>query len=145
MNAPRADPAPWYAAGLHFECVEFGNCCRSHGDYEYVYLADFDVDAISQYLGLSRFDFLTRFCAAEDGWTYLRNQGSACVFLEKGRCEIYPVRPKQCSTWPFWTENLEQEVWEGAVTACCPGIGQGRRYTAEEISGIARERDDWYR
>jgi Fe-S-cluster containining protein len=50
----------------------------------------------------------------------------ACAFLdENNRCKIYPVRPKQCATWPFWTENLERAAWEGPVKDCCPGIGKG--------------------
>ena len=44
-----------------------------------------------------------------------------CVFLkedpERGRktCSIYPVRPLQCRTWPFWPENLAEIAPAGIV------------------------------
>jgi uncharacterized protein len=63
----------------------------------------------------------------------------------ENHCRIYPVRPKQCDTWPFWKENLKKSVWEGSVAACCPGIGRGRRYLKEEIEALAEERADWYK
>jgi Fe-S-cluster containining protein len=71
--------------------------------------------------------------------------GADCPLLDEAqRCRAYAVRPKQCATWPFWTENLVPEVWHGPVSACCPGVGRGRLYTAADIRRIARERDRWY-
>ena len=73
-------------------------------------------------------------------------QKPACPFQEpSGVCSIYPVRPKQCATWPFWEENLaSEEVWNGPVAACCPGIGRGPLHPREEIERIARETEAWY-
>lgn len=136
----------FYEAGIAFECTGCGTCCCTHGDYSYVYLAEADLDAIAAYLGIARFELLERYCASEDGWVFLRSTDCDCLFLEDGRCRIYPVRPKQCATWPFWFENISSETtWSGPVSACCPGIGRGRRYTAQEIEAIAREREAWYR
>lgn len=135
----------WYEKGLRFSCTQCGNCCRNHGDYTYVYLAEHDVEAIARHLGLPRRRFLERYCRQEDGWVTLRMDAPACPFLEEdNRCGIYPVRPKQCATWPFWEENLERSVWEGAVQECCPGIGRGPLIPAEEVERIARETEDWY-
>ena len=61
-----------------------------------------------------------------------------------GRCRVYPVRPLQCATWPFWTENLKPETWNGPVRETCPGIGQGRLYSRAEIERLAAERDRWF-
>ena len=38
-------------------------------------------------------------------------KGPSCVFLdpETNFCQIYPVRPIQCSTYPFWSSLLENE------------------------------------
>ena len=50
-----------------------------------------------------------------------------CTFLDgrTRRCTIYPVRPAQCRTWPFWNSNLESpEAWDRAKSVC-PGMGQG--------------------
>jgi Fe-S-cluster containining protein len=137
-------PKPWYHKGLRFECTGCGNCCRNHGDYSYVYLAEADVRAIAAHLGLERAAFLERYCQEEDGWISLRMDRPACPFLtEANRCSIYPVRPKQCVAWPFWTENLERATWEGQVKECCPGIGSGQLHTQEEVERIARELEEW--
>jgi uncharacterized protein len=63
-----------------------------------------------------------------------------CVFLTrdaagKAGCVIYPVRPMQCRTWPFWNENLHSpETWRRAL-AKCPGTrhAEGRLYDLAHI------------
>jgi len=135
----------WYENGLRFSCTRCGNCCRNHGAYTYVYLAQADVSAIARHLGLAEPEFLARHCQIEDGYVSLRMDAPACPFLEPGNtCAIYPVRPKQCATWPFWKENLRRETWEGEVKADCPGIDRGELHPREEIERIARENEDWY-
>jgi Fe-S-cluster containining protein len=131
---------------LRFECTQCGNCCRNHGDYAYVYLTEPELKAIPAYLGLTRRQFLARYCTKEDGsWYSLRMDEPACPFLgEDNRCGIYQVRPKQCATWPFWEENLKQRTWEGPVKACCPGIDKGPVYSAEEVERRARETEEWF-
>ena len=33
-------------------------------------------------------------------------------------CTVYPVRPLQCRTWPFWPENLSsKQSWDHAASA----------------------------
>jgi Fe-S-cluster containining protein len=136
---------PWYANGLRFRCTGSGNCCQNHGDHDRVYLAERDVDAIADFLALTRAAFLKRWCHEEDGWTLLRNDGPACSFLDEDRrCTIYPVRPRQCATWPFWEENLVQETWEGPVKDCCAGVGQGPLIPLEEVERLARETEEWF-
>lgn len=136
---------PWYDKGLRFNCTQCGNCCRNHGDYSYVYLAERDIEAIAAHLGLSREAFLERHCQSEEGWVSLRTDAPACPFLEEDHsCAIYPVRPKQCATWPFWEENLEKATWEGPVKDCCPGLDWGTLYPAEEVERLARETEEWY-
>ena len=137
---------PWYDKGLRFSCQRSGNCCKTHGEYAYIYLAEDDVVAIASHLQLSTAEFLTRHCTEEDGYTLLRIDSPECPFLEEGhRCGIYPVRPKQCATWPFWQENLDDRArWEGPVRDCCPGIGQGDLHSREEVERLARETEEWY-
>ena len=65
--------------------------------------------------------------------------GYDCVFLDrddqgKALCRIYPVRPTQCRTWPFWPENLNRPSdWHRAAKTC-PGIDQGKLYTIDQIT-----------
>ena len=135
----------WYSNGLRFECQGSGNCCRNHGDYAYVYLLPAEVTAMAEHLGVSPDDFRARWCTEDDGWTCLRMDQPACPFLDSGnRCKVYPVRPKQCATWPFWTENLEEQAWEDVVKRCCPGVGRGPLHSRAEIERIARENDAHY-
>ncbi len=52
------------------------------------------------------------------------------------QCAIYPVRPSQCRSWPFWPENiLSPEDWQNTAVKC-PGINTGKLYTFEEIESI---------
>ena len=136
---------PWYAKGLRFQCTQCGNCCRNHGEYAYVYLSSADVEAISAHLGLSRRAFLRRYCTRDRGWITLRMDQPACPFLgADNRCGVYPVRPKQCATWPFWQDNLERATWDGPVRETCPGIGRGPLHSREEIERTAAETEAWY-
>jgi hypothetical protein len=70
-----------------------------------------------------------------------------CIFLQDNdgvrQCRIYSVRPAQCRTWPFWTENLASpDDWNRAALRC-PGINRGRLYTFEEIERIRKNRRWW--
>lgn len=135
---------PFHANGLRFSCTRCGNCCRNHGAYTYVYLADADVSAIARHLGMEQGAFLEAYCQREDGWVTLRMDSPACPFLEEGNtCAIYPVRPKQCATWPFWKENLRPATWR-EIARDCPGIDQGELVARAEIERIARETEQWY-
>lgn len=136
----------WYHKGLRFNCTACGECCRNHGDYTYVYLTERELEAIPAFLGISREEFLRRHCTKEPGqWPTLRMDQPACPFLGADNlCRIYPVRPKQCATWPFWEENLVEQTWKGPVAECCPGIGQGPLVPAEEVERIARETEEWF-
>lgn len=136
----------WYSNGLRFECRTCGNCCRNHGAYTYVNLTEVELSAIPAFLGLSRAEFLTRFCDKQAGFhPALLMDAPACPFLGADNlCAIHPVRPMQCRSWPFWSENLSEEVWRGPVKECCPGLDSGPLYPAAEIERIARESDQWY-
>ena len=134
----------WYEKGIKFECTACGKCCTNHGDYQYVYLGKSDMEAISAFLKLGIDEFFLKHCDTENGWIVLRPGPSHCEFLGENGCRIYPVRPKQCASWPFWSENLELETWMSQIVPCCEGVGRGALYPADEIDRIARERDDWY-
>lgn len=138
------NPKPWYDKGLRFKCSACGACCSTHGEYAYVYLAEGDVRAIAQYLELERSTFLERYCTRDEGRVILRMDAPACPFLgPDARCGIYPVRPKQCASFPFWEENLEPGRWAD-VSAFCPGADTGPLHSREEIERLARETEEWY-
>jgi Fe-S-cluster containining protein len=65
-----------------------------------------------------------------------KNSGDCCFLRHregKRVCGIYPVRPLQCRTWPFWERNLESpQAWAEAAREC-PGINRGSRYDFVQI------------
>jgi Fe-S-cluster containining protein len=130
----------WYSRGLKFECTRCGACCR--GEPGYVWVSGPEVIGIAGFLGSS--------VAAVES-TYLRQVGARvsliekangdCAFWEKGiGCRIYPVRPSQCRTFPFWKQNVAAEdAWQ-RLQKRCPGIGQGKLFKAEEIRKRAEKK-----
>ncbi len=88
-------------------------------------------------MGISRSELREKYLV-RDGrrWLIAENEHHHCIFLQGDQCGIYPVRPRQCQTFPFWPENVQnRKSWE-ALKAFCPGIDQGRLYTAREIQEI---------
>lgn len=66
-----------------------------------------------------------------------------CTFFdpETRGCKIYPVRPRQCRTWPFWGSNVAtQTVWKKTCLEC-PGAGQGQLVELDEIQRRVEEID----
>lgn len=47
-----------------------------------------------------------------------------CVFLDEATnaCSIYPVRPLQCSTYPWWPELMPTGAWKAEQQHMCEGI-----------------------
>ena len=120
----------FYRKGLHFSCIECGNCCT---------LTVEEAQDIAALFTLPYQDFIKQYCEIYDnGETlHLRSRDNGdCIFLVEERCSVYQHRPKQCRTFPFWPENLKSEYRWNLVAAECPGIGQGRLYTPEEIESI---------
>jgi len=129
----------WYAAGLAFECLECGNCCAGP-DEGFVWATEDEVAAIARYLGLSTDETRRRYVRNVGSRLSLRERpvGKDCVFLAPAargtrKCRIYPVRPTQCRTWPFWKANLASPNSWALAGLRCGGINRGRTYSLEEI------------
>jgi len=127
----------WYEDGLRFACQACGRCCIDHGSYAWVFLHEGDDKRLSRALDMDLETFYRTYTRVEDGFVTLINRGDRCVFLEDGKCMVYATRPIQCSTWPFWPENLNRRVWRSEIQPSCPGVGKGRLYTVEEIDRFA--------
>jgi len=134
----------WYAEGLRFECQRCGVCCT--GQPGYVWVTPVEAEEIVDFLGVSTAEFAT---------IYLRKAGShdslielpdgQCVFCSAQGCRIYPVRPTQCRTFPFWQSIIASpETWRRCQNEC-PGIGKGRLFSAGEIEEIVRSGTTGYR
>ena len=130
--------SPWYRDGLRFECTRCGNCCT--GAPGYVWVTPAEVQAIADYRGEPVAEVRAVYTRKVNGHVSLRERANGdCVFWDRQTgCTVYPARPAQCRTWPFWESNTEsRQAWDGAA-AGCPGMNQGELITAEEITRRVR-------
>lgn len=133
----------WYDDGLRFTCTQCGNCCT--GPPGYVWFNPDEADAIAAHMKLDSTTFYQRYAHKISGRWSLNEEktpdGYDCVFLRRtpqgqAQCAIYPVRPKQCRTWPFWPENLHRKADWNRAARTCPGIDHGKLYRSDQIRVI---------
>ncbi len=128
---------PWYREGLAFTCTQCGACCT--GAPGYVWVNAEEMTRLAEFKGLSVDDFGRQFVRqVETRFSLIERPGGDCIFWDRQvGCTVYPARPVQCRTWPFWPENIETaEDWE-RVTGICPGSGVGQVFSVEEIRATA--------
>jgi uncharacterized protein len=159
LDVIETDNKPWYEQGLKFTCQQCGNCCT--GGPGYVWVSNEELGRLAEYLQLTVDETIQRYCRKVEGkWSLkeVRREGLYdCIFLTEIKpaqqngnaipqtrrgCSVYPVRPLQCRTWPFWEGNLRsQAAWKRAGKGC-HGIDRGREFTVEEIVEL-RDAKDW--
>jgi hypothetical protein len=110
-----------------------------------VFLSDKDVRRLTRHLGISREDLVSAYCRKVSFSTAKRvslkeKANLDCVFWENGGCAVYPARPLQCQSFPFWSSCLASpEEWKEFQDRC-PGIGKGRLHSRNEIEQWLRLR-----
>ncbi len=126
----------WYREGLSFSCTRCGDCCT--GVPGYVWVEPTEIEALAKHLGLSVDSFGERYLRKVGRrYSLIEKPGGDCVFFDKG-CSVYPARPTQCRTFPFWRSNLKSERAWDEIADECPGIGQGKLFPVEEIEVLKR-------
>jgi Fe-S-cluster containining protein len=124
----------FFDRGIHFECRRCGACCT--GDPGIVYADKNEAMRIAEYFCIE-FSFFadTYLYPLRAGYGVREYSDGRCYFYDSG-CTIYPVRPHQCRTYPFWFENLRSiKKWK-RMSETCPGIGCGTLYSKEKILKI---------
>jgi Fe-S-cluster containining protein len=124
----------WYQDGLRFRCTRCGHCCT--GAPGHVWVNDEEVAAIAALRNETVAETISLHTRAAGNRRSLREKENGdCVFYDRAAgCTIYPVRPRQCRTWPFWESNvITPETWQ-RTCEICPGSGQGELISAEEIT-----------
>jgi hypothetical protein len=126
-------PEPWYRDGLRFTCTQCGKCCT--GDPGFVWVDDAEIDKLAAARGMVRHEFVAVHTHKTRGRVSLREKANGdCVFYDRDRgCTVYPVRPKQCRTWPFWESNLRTPDEWARTESVCPGSGEGELIPLDEI------------
>jgi Fe-S-cluster containining protein len=124
----------WYDDGLRFRCTRCGNCCT--GEPGFVWVNEEEIRRIAEYRGESVDEVTQIFTTAVGEDRSLREKlNGDCVFYDRTLgCTIYPVRPRQCHTWPFWESNVQSETAWQRTCEICPGSGKGELISAEEIT-----------
>lgn len=144
----------WYADGLQFTCTQCGNCCT--GGPGFVWISQEEIVRLAEYLKLSPEQVVEQYCRKVDGRYSLTERRTAdgnydCIFLKelegpltanrRKACSVYPARPLQCRTWPFWSENLrDRKNWDRSAKRC-HGMNSGRQFTLEQIRQISKAAD----
>jgi Fe-S-cluster containining protein len=128
----------WYKDGLKFECTQCGNCCT--GAPGYVWLKLPELYRIAEFLGLRDRDFAQKYVRkVGERISLIEKPNGDCIFYDKG-CTIYPVRPTQCRTFPFWPEIVKSPATWSEAAAECPGMNQGdKTFREEEIEALLQE------
>ncbi len=133
-----SDPStPWYAKGLRFQCQRCGRCCG--GEPGYVWVTRDEITQMSTHLGISVRDFRSRFLRRVGlRLSLIEKPNGDCILLQNG-CSVYPVRPRQCRTFPFWEDALDNPENFQTIIKACPGVGKGKLYSRDEIETICRQ------
>lgn len=129
----------WYEEGLRFACVRCGSCCR--GEPGYVWVSGEEWERIAEHLGTDEEELARRCLRRVFGrLSLVELRNGDCVFYGEEGCKVYPVRPKQCRTFPFWPENVRSRRNWLDLGKECPGVGTGEFYAREEIEAASGRR-----
>lgn len=101
-----------------------GRCCS--GASGRIWVNPQEIAEISRFLGIPEIDLIRNALQRIDNRLSIREvpaeDGFRCLFLEEGRparCAVYPARPRQCRSFPFW------DLCRGRgdiLSRECPGI-----------------------
>ena len=126
---------PWWRDGLRFACTRCGHCCG--GASGTVRVRDAEIAALARRVGLAEAEFREAYTRPlRGGERSLRERRDGrCVFYDARRgCEVYPDRPRQCRSWPFWRAVVHSpERWAEEAEGC-PGMGRGEVHDAGSIA-----------
>jgi len=127
----------YYKTELRFKCTGCGRCCFGNPRDHFIELLEGEAERIQQYLDISPSQFKRRFQTEVKGvgaGVKLTRQGQCSLLNEKMQCSIYEVRPRQCQTYPYWSEIFySEQAWHDEAKRC-EGIGCGDVIPIETIT-----------
>jgi len=123
----------WFKKGLQFDCTGCGACCGGEPG-GYVWVDKNEIRALARYLGMSEEEFAMKYLKNVDGYySLLILPEGNCVFLKDNACSVYPARPFQCSSFPFWPHVLDsRRKWDQRAEKC-PGMNRGTMHPLHKI------------
>jgi uncharacterized protein len=129
----------WEKEPLRFECqTDCFKCCVKPG------IVHFDRDDIretSDLLEVSPAEFKKTYLVRDQDYWVLEvgKGGEPCTFLTDQGCSIHSGKPKQCSSYPFWRENLSSKSMWRLVGVYCPGIDIGPMISLDAIKSFLKQ------
>ncbi|MFQ5632044.1 MAG: YkgJ family cysteine cluster protein [bacterium] len=128
--------------GLRFSCKpQCAACCKITGRVE---ITENDISQMATHLGIAADKFRQQYTKKDNEQLLLQERSDdSCVMLStKDKCMVYPVRPLQCRTYPFWDEVLANDFTWLLEKGFCPGIDEGKRYSPQEIDEIRQDSNE---
>ncbi len=128
----------WWSCGVSFSCLGCGRCCR--GEPGSIWVTRDEIFSIIAFLDISsEKSFQRKYMTRK--WkrpSIAEKRNGECIFYnsDNHRCSIYPVKPAQCSLYPFWPSIFKSEKEWDRHSRICPGMNQGKFYSAESIAAI---------
>ena len=121
----------FFDSGIRFACKKCGHCCT--GAPGLIRVSPAEAGAIAAHLKMG-IDAFERSCLhTVAGVLSIRERADGSCLFYDGGCSIYPKRPRQCRTYPFWLRNLRtMDRWRETLDEC-PGIGSGPLFTRSRI------------
>lgn len=102
LTVERLEVSLFPAKDFDFTCTICGHCCEGGGN---VYFSEIELENVFKHLKIPEKDrdrFKMKFIRNRENGYFVHSSSIDCYFLQKGQCVIYPVRPLQCRTYPFW-------------------------------------------
>ena len=136
MDDPKS-AKPWWYAGLKFECLGCGRCCR--GEPGAIWFTEEEERMLAARIAPSLEAFRRRYVTGRYGRpSIVERANGECRLLDgaTGRCTVYSLRPRQCRLFPFWPSLLASPRAWMEESRRCPGMNQGKEYSGEEIAAL---------
>lgn len=84
------------------DCLQCANCCKNHSPRFKIP----DIKRIAKYLKIKEGDLIQTYLKLDEENDYVM-QSQPCAFLGKDNyCQIYDVRPSDCSRYPYTDEDV---------------------------------------
>ncbi len=105
-----------------FDCTKCGKCCTGRGN---VYFSIQDMQNLKKFLNLNLEEwkfFVSKVFSFRRNGYFIHKTYTKCYFLDENKkCTIYPIRPLQCRTFPFWPFHFKSKNHLLTLVNNCPG------------------------
>lgn len=113
-----------YIFHKHFHQKHKGKCCI--GESGNIFASKEELKALREYFGLNEKEFTLKYLKKVDFRMSFKEvkfeDGFACIFFDKVKrnCSIYPLRPTQCKSFPFWEyfKTHQEELKKECIGIC---------------------------